>query len=70
MSRRCISAVLAVAILAALTVDASDFWISKDWKQWSKGECESLLANSPWAHIWRGGGWRTLRLVSDVVSGG
>jgi hypothetical protein len=53
--RRNFRIVASIALLAsaALTVQASDFWISKDWKQWSKGECEGLLLESPWAHLWR-----------------
>jgi hypothetical protein len=55
--RRYITTLLAIALLAsaALTVQASDFWISRDWKQWSKGECGVLLAESPWTHTWRPG---------------
>jgi hypothetical protein len=55
MPRRHISALLAAAILAVLAVQASDFWLSKDWKQWSKDDCAKLLVESPWAHVWRGG---------------
>jgi hypothetical protein len=55
MPRRLASAILAVFVLAAIAVRADDFWISKDWKQWSNGDCEKLLGDSPWAHIWRRG---------------
>jgi hypothetical protein len=54
MPRRHISALLAAAILAVFAVQASDFWLSKDWKQWSRDECARILVESPWAHIWRG----------------
>jgi hypothetical protein len=55
MSRKYASAIFAVLIFAAVAVSASDFWVSKDWRQWSKDDCEKLLADSPWAHIWRRG---------------
>jgi hypothetical protein len=55
MSRRYISAILAVFTLAAIAVSADDLWVSKDWKLWSKDNCEKLLGDSPWAHIWRRG---------------
>jgi hypothetical protein len=55
MSRRRASAILVVFVLAAIAVSASDFWVSKDWKQWSKDDCEKLLSESPWAHTWRRG---------------
>jgi hypothetical protein len=53
MRRRCILALLAILIIAVLTVQGSDFWLTKDWKQWSKGDCEGLLLESPWSHVWR-----------------
>lgn len=28
---------------------ADDFWTKKDWTQWSKGDCNKILQNSPWA---------------------
>lgn len=42
-----------IALLVTVTASASDFWLSKDWKQWSKADCESLLLESPWSHVWR-----------------
>jgi hypothetical protein len=54
MSRRYISALLAILTLAVLTVRATDVWVSKEWKQWSKDECARVLVESPWSHIWRG----------------
>jgi hypothetical protein len=56
MRRRIPIALITATLLAALTVQASDFWIAKKWNQWSKDDCERLLADSPWAHTWRGGG--------------
>jgi hypothetical protein len=55
MPRRSIPIFLAVLAFAVLTVNASEFWLSKDWKQWSKDECATILAESPWAHTWRSG---------------
>ncbi|MFQ5927725.1 MAG: hypothetical protein ACE5MH_09875 [Terriglobia bacterium] len=31
---------------------AGDFWKEKDYRRWSKKECEKLLKNSPWAKRW------------------
>jgi hypothetical protein len=42
---------LPVAILVsafASPVDAQ-FWEKKDWRQWSKSECQKMLTDSPWA---------------------
>jgi hypothetical protein len=55
MSCRHLTSFLAVSMLAVMAVSANDFWVSKDWKQWSKDDCEKLLSDSPWAHIWRKG---------------
>ena len=55
MSRRYICGIVLAVMLAAIAVGADDFWVSKDWKQWSKDDCEKLLGDSPWAHIWRRG---------------
>jgi hypothetical protein len=30
------------------TALADDFWTKKDWTQWSKGDCNKILQNSPW----------------------
>jgi len=51
-----VSILIAILTLAVLTANASDFWLAKDWTQWSKSDSESMLADSPWAHTWRGGG--------------
>jgi len=53
MSRRYISAILAIAALAVLTVHATEFWADKEWKQWSKAESAGMLVESPWSHVWR-----------------
>ena len=49
MLRRSIPVCLAVSALAVITASATDFWISKDWKQWLRSDCENLLTESPWA---------------------
>ena len=56
MPRRYMGIALTIMILVVFNANATDFWLAKDWKQWSKDQCESLLAESPWAHSWRGGG--------------
>jgi hypothetical protein len=55
MPHRRIPVVLAVLTVAALTANATDFWLAKGWRQWSKHECGALLSDSPWAHTWKGG---------------
>jgi len=47
--------ILAVLTLAVLTVHAEDFWVKKDWKQWSKEECGKMLQDSPWTKKWSKG---------------
>jgi hypothetical protein len=67
MQRQHVRALLTVSLLSVLSVaNASDFWISKDWKQWSKANCETLLTESPWSHVWRGGGPHGDELVYAV----
>jgi hypothetical protein len=44
--------IIAVLLLAALTAHADDFWVKKDWKQWSKDECNKILQDSPWSRTW------------------
>jgi hypothetical protein len=47
-----LACVLGVLFLAALAVQAEDFWVKKDWKQWSKDECTKILQDSPWSRKW------------------
>jgi len=47
-----LAGILALLLLAALTVQAEDFWVKKDWKQWSKDECTKILQDSPWSRKW------------------
>src|SRR5579863_501134 len=48
MRRRCATGILAVFALAVLSASADDFWVKKDWKQWSAADCKKLLESSPW----------------------
>jgi hypothetical protein len=41
-------AILAVLSLTVLTTIADDFWVKKDWKQWTSTDCKKLLETSPW----------------------
>jgi hypothetical protein len=51
--KRCnVAGALAIFVLAAASAMAEDFWVKKDWKQWSKDDCEKLLQDSPWAKKW------------------
>ncbi|MGA7785765.1 MAG: hypothetical protein WB997_14070 [Candidatus Acidiferrales bacterium] len=47
--RRYIAGILLIVGLAAATAWADDFWAKKNWKEWSKGECNKILDDSPWA---------------------
>lgn len=40
---------LTAALALAATLHAQDFWVKKDWRQWSERECEKMLENSPWS---------------------
>ena len=48
MRLRRASGILAVLALAVSTVGADDFWVKKDWKQWTTADCKKLLESSPW----------------------
>jgi hypothetical protein len=49
MRCRLVLALLSVVILAALTAQASDVWVTKDWKTWTLEDCNNILHDSPWA---------------------
>jgi hypothetical protein len=66
--RRNIQILIAVLTLAALTASATDFWLAKDWKQWSKSESAGLLVESPWAHVWRGGNDQRINPSNDSTA--
>jgi hypothetical protein len=42
---------IAVATLATLTANATDFWLTKDWHQWTKDECTTIVNDSPWTRV-------------------
>jgi hypothetical protein len=42
---------LAVAALVALTTNGTDLWLTKDWHQWTKDECATILNDSPWTRV-------------------
>jgi hypothetical protein len=48
MQRRFALGILSVLFLAVLAVSADDFWVKKDWKQWTDADCKKLLEASPW----------------------
>ncbi len=52
MFRRYSAAVVLILALAVAAVSADDFWVKKDWKQWSKEDCAKLMRDSPWAKRW------------------
>ncbi len=56
MRRRYFSGLFALFVLTVISVGAEDFWLKKDWKQWSKDECVKMLADSPWTKTWRANG--------------
>jgi hypothetical protein len=53
--RRYCAGVLAILIVAVLTVRAEDFWVKKPWTQWSKDECNRIMEDSPWTKKWSKG---------------
>jgi hypothetical protein len=48
MRHRKIPILMATLALAAVTASATDFWLTKDWHQWTKDECATILNDSPW----------------------
>jgi hypothetical protein len=50
MKRRYAAGILSVLVFAVLAASADDFWVKKDWKQWTAADCKKLLEDSPWAH--------------------
>ena len=55
LKRRYFAGVLAVLVVAVLTARAEDFWVKKQWNQWSKDECNKILTDSPWSKRWSKG---------------
>jgi hypothetical protein len=52
MVRRYSAGVILVLALAVMVVRADDFWVKKEWKQWSKDDCAKMLKDSPWSRKW------------------
>lgn len=48
MRNRKIPILIAILTFVSLTASATDFWLTKDWHQWSKDECATILNDSPW----------------------
>lgn len=40
---------LATVAFAFATFPADNFWVEKNWKQWTAAECRKMLEDSPWA---------------------
>ena len=47
MKLRIFCVVLMIWLASATAADAQ-FWEQKEWKTWSKAECEKMLSDSPW----------------------
>jgi hypothetical protein len=47
--RRYVAGILLILGIVAATAWADDFWVKKNWKEWTKGECNKILEDSPWA---------------------
>ena len=47
--RRFTAGILLILGIAAATAWADDFWVKKSWKEWTKGDCNKMLTDSPWA---------------------
>lgn len=52
MKHRTAVAALTLLSIGLLTASGEDFWVKKDWTQWSKEDCKRMLENSPWAKNW------------------
>jgi hypothetical protein len=44
--------ILVILGLAVLTVHAEEFWVKKEWRNWSKDDCKKMLQDSPWTRKW------------------
>jgi len=45
-------AIILMAGIATITARSETFWVKKDWKEWSKGDCNKMLQDSPWTKKW------------------
>src|ERR1700684_3501635 len=48
MRLRHATSILVFLTLAVLAAGADDFWLKKDWKEWTPAECKKMLEDSPW----------------------
>ena len=53
MLRRLAAFTVVLLGIAALVARADDFWLKKDWKEWSKDDCKKILHDSPWTRKWK-----------------
>jgi hypothetical protein len=53
--RRILILFAALGLGSTLAFSGAPFWQKKDYNQWSKKECETLLSDSPWAKTFRTG---------------
>jgi len=49
MKRLFAAGVLALFGLAVVAYAADDWWVKKDWKEWTESDCKKMLEDSPWA---------------------
>ncbi len=49
MTKQITTAFLFCLLAVAAAAQSKDFWLAKDYKQWSEKECRKLLEDSPWA---------------------
>lgn len=49
MTRLIIAVFMTSLISFAAVAQSKDFWLAKDYKQWTERECKKLLEDSPWA---------------------
>lgn len=53
MLRRFVAMAIVALAAVVFVVRADDFWEKKPWTEWSKGDTEKLLHDSPWAKKWK-----------------
>lgn len=49
MKRFAVAGIVTVFALVVATHAADDFWVKKDWKEWTASDCKKMLEDSPWA---------------------
>jgi len=48
MRRKAIGILVAMGLIS-FAIQADDFWVKKDWKEWTEYDCRQMLQDSPWA---------------------